>query len=89
MRRNLPETKEDEVFLKPDQLPNANKAAFLAGKEHLFSLYDPIHPMYTDWDALWKKELEPVWQGAKSAADAFAGMKPTVETMLANLADYE
>lgn len=80
---------QDEVFLNPEQLPNTNKAAFLAGKEHLFSLYDPIHPMYTDWDALWKKELEPVWLGNKSAADAFAGMKPTVETMLANLADYE
>lgn len=80
---------QDEVFLNPEQLPNSNKVAFLAGKEHLFSLYDPIHPVYTDWDALWKKELEPVWQGAITAADAFDRMTPAVETLLANLADYE
>lgn len=80
---------QDDIFLKPDQLPNTNKAAFLVGKEHLFSLYDPIHPMYTAWDTLWKKELDPVWQGTTTAADAFTRMTPEVEKMLANLADYE
>ena len=80
---------QDDVFLQPEQLLNTNKVAFLAGKEHLFSLYDPIHPVYTTWDDLWKEELEPVWQGTTTAADAFARMTPEVEKMLANLTDYE
>lgn len=83
------EFQESEAFLNPEGLEGSNKAAFLAGKENLFSMYDPIHPMYAEWDALWKQELGEVWLGNATAAEAFERMVPKVEEMLANLADYE
>jgi len=83
------ELQQSEAFLDPAGLEGSNKEAFLAGKENLFSMYDPIHPMYADWDALWKQELGKVWQGDATAAEAFARMTPKIDAILANLADYE
>jgi len=80
---------DSEKFLNPEGLEGSNKAAFLAGKENLYSMYDPIHPMYAEWDALWKQELGEVWNGNATAAEAFDRMVPTVEEMLANIEDYE
>lgn len=85
----LLDSQQDDVFLKPEQLPKANISAFLAGKDHLFSMYDPIHPMYAAWDTLWKKELQEVWRGNTTAAKAVERMTPEVEKMLANLASYK
>jgi len=83
------EFQESEAFLSPEGLEDSNKAAFLAGKDNLFSMYDPIHPMYAEWDALWKQELGEVWLGNATAAEAFERMAPDVDEILANLADYE
>jgi len=83
------EFQESDKFLNPEGLEGSNKAAFLAGKENLFSMYDPIHPMYAEWDALWKQELGEVWNGNATAAEAFDRMSPKVDEMLANLSDYE
>lgn len=80
---------ESDAFLSPVGLEGSNKAAFLAGKENLYSMYEPIHPMYAEWDALWKQELGEVWLGNATAAEAFERMAPKVEEMLANLEDYE
>ncbi len=80
---------QSEAFLNPERLQGANKEAFLAGKENLFSMYDPIHPVYAEWDALWKQELGEVWLGNVTAAEAMGRMAPQVEDMLNNLSDYE
>ncbi|GIV78578.1 extracellular solute-binding protein [Litorilinea aerophila] len=85
----LEEFQQDERFLNPESLPGSNKAAFLAGKEHLFTMYDPIHPMYAAFDAAWKQELGEVWIGAATAEEAMARLSQQVEEMLANLQDYE
>lgn len=83
------EFQNSDAFLSPEGLEGTNKEAFLAGKENLFSMYEPIHPMYAEWDALWKQELGEVWLGNATAAEAFERMVPKVEEMLANLEDYE
>ncbi|MEM7537064.1 MAG: sugar ABC transporter substrate-binding protein [Chloroflexota bacterium] len=83
------EFQDSEAFLNPEGLEGSNKAAFLAGKDNLFSMYDPIHPVYAEWDALWKQELGEVWLGNATAAEAFERMAPEVDEMLANLGDYE
>lgn len=85
----LLEYQKDERFLKPKELPNANKAAFLAGQKHLFPMYDPLHPMYASFDAAWKQELGLVWLGQKTAAEAVADLSKKVNDMLENLSKYE
>ncbi len=80
---------QSEVFLNPPQLPGVNKKAFMAGSENLFSMYDPLHPMYSEFDALWKQELAEVWLGNATAKEAVERMAPQVEDMLAHLSDYE
>lgn len=85
----LKEFQQDERFLNPASLPGSNKAAFLAGKEHLFTMYDPIHPMYSAFDSAWKQELGEVWIGAATAEEAMARLSAQVEDMLANIQDYE
>lgn len=85
----ITEYQSSEVFLNPPGLEGTNTKAFLAGKEHLFSMYDPIHPMYAEWDALWKQELAEVWLGNATAKEAVERMTPQVEHILANLSTYE
>ena len=85
----LTEFKSDPRFLNPDELPGSNKAAFLAGEGNFFSMYDPIHPMYSAFDSLWKQELGEVWIGAATAEEAMARIADEVAYILENLADYE
>ncbi len=85
----ITEFQDSEAFLKPEGLEDANKEAFLAGSDNLYSMYDPLHPVYAEWDALWKQELGEVWQGNTSAKDAVEYMVPLVDDMLANLEKYE
>ena len=85
----LTEFKSDPRFLEPELLPGSNKAAFLAGAGNYFSMYDPIHPMYSAFDSLWKQELGEVWIGAASAEEAMGRIADEVSYILDNLADYE
>ncbi len=85
----LVEYQQDERFLNPEKLPGKNKKAFLAGKEHLFTMYDPIHPMYAAFDAAWKQELGAVWLGDATAEEAMNRLAEQVNEMLAHLGDYE
>jgi multiple sugar transport system substrate-binding protein len=85
----LIEYQTDERFLHPESLEDSNKEAFLAGKDNLFSMYDPIHPMYSAFDSLWKQELGEVWLGAATAEEAMARIDREVREMLANLGEYE
>lgn len=77
----LTEFKSDPRFLEPELLPGSNKAAFLAGAGNYFSMYDPIHPMYSAFDALWKQELGEVWIGAASAEEAMQRIADEVAYM--------
>lgn len=81
--------KSDPRFLDPDELPGSNKEAFLAGAGNYFSMYDPIHPMYSAFDSLWKQELGEVWIGAAMAEEAMARIADEVNYILENLQDYE
>ena len=85
----ITEFQSAEVFLHPPGLEDANAEAFLAGKENLFSMYDPLHPVYSEWDSLWKQEMSEVWLGNTTAQEAVEFMAPLVEDMLANLDKYE
>jgi multiple sugar transport system substrate-binding protein len=87
----LVEFQHSDRFLSPPGFENAGKEAFLAGaaEGNLFSMYDPIHPMYSEFDALWKQELGEVWIGAATAEEAMARMVPEVDYMLQHLSDYE
>ncbi|GAB4566980.1 MAG: sugar ABC transporter substrate-binding protein [Anaerolineae bacterium] len=81
--------RNDERFLNPEKLPGKNKKAFLAGSDHLFTMYDPIHPMYAAFDAAWKQELGAVWLGDATAEEAMARLNEQVQDMLQHLEDYE
>ena len=85
----LSDFQSDERFLNPAVLPGVNKAAFLAGKGNLNSMYDPIHPMYSAFDSLWKQELGEVWSGNATAEEAMALISTQVNDILANIEDYE
>ncbi len=83
------EYQSSKAFLNPPGLEGTNKGAFLAGKDHLFSNYDPLHPVYDEWKSLFKQELGEVWLGNTTAQEAVEYMAPLVDEMLANLEDYE
>ncbi|RME09138.1 MAG: sugar ABC transporter substrate-binding protein [Ardenticatenia bacterium] len=85
----LVEYQQDPRFLNPPELEGKNKAAFLAGKENLYSMYDPLHPMYAAFDAAWKQELGVVWLGDVTAEEAVSRLNEQVQEMLQNLEDYE
>ncbi|MGB1287762.1 MAG: ABC transporter substrate-binding protein [Aggregatilineales bacterium] len=85
----LSDYRSDPRFIDPEALPGVNKDAFLAGEGNYFSMYDPIHPMYSAFDALWKQELGEVWIGNVSAEEAMARIADEVSFMLENIQDYE
>ena len=85
----LSEFKSDPRFLDPELLPGSNKAAFLAGAGNYFSMYDPIHPMYSAFDSLWKQELGEVWIGAATAEEGMQRIADEVAYILENIEDYE
>ena len=85
----LSEFKRDQRFLDPELLPGSNKEAFLAGAGNYISMYDPIHPMYSAFDSLWKQELGEVWIGAASAEEAMQRIADEVGYILENIEDYE
>lgn len=85
----LTEFQQDARFLHPEAQPDANLAAFLAGRDNLFTMYDPIHPMYSAFDAAWKQELGAVWSGDATAEEAVARLTTQVQDMLDHIEDYE
>lgn len=68
----LKEYRTDERFLNPEVLPCSNQAAFLAGEDNMHTMYDPIHPMCSGFDAAWKQELGRVRLGTATAEEAMA-----------------
>lgn len=78
-----------DAFLAPSIAPQRNKAAFLPETNHRFSLYDPLHPIYSRWAAVAEEELSSLWRGEETAAAAVATMAEEVAEMLDNLAPSE
>jgi len=81
------EWQSDPLYLDSHPM-GINKEALLAGDE-LYGMYDPMHPSYDEWNAIWSQELGEVWLGNATAQEAMDLMVPQVENMLENLADYE
>lgn len=84
----ITEYRSDPRFMEPDVLPGVDKGAFLVG-ESLNSMYDPIHPMYSAFDSLWKSEFGEVWNGNATAAKAMALVTTEVNEILRYIEDYE
>jgi len=70
--------------LNPPGLEGINKMALLAG-ETLYSMYEPLGPMYDPLNALITGELNLVWRGQQSAAQAAQKLEPVVNARLAEL----
>ena len=81
----LLELQNSDQFLKPAKFAKVNKAAFLAGKSHRFSMYDPIHPVYEQVVELESSEFNNVWNGKTTAADAVKRLQPKIAKILSGL----
>ncbi|MCG2769886.1 MAG: extracellular solute-binding protein [Anaerolineae bacterium] len=81
----LVEYQQNPQFLSPEALPGVNKNAFLAGKEHLFPNYDPIHPIYDEVNAAEGQELGELWNGNVTAQEMMERLVPQIEEILAGI----
>ncbi|MBI5302853.1 MAG: sugar ABC transporter substrate-binding protein [Chloroflexi bacterium] len=81
MTPSLVDFQNSDRFLKPASL-TINKKAFLAGKENLFTMYDPIHPIYDEIATAQSAELGELWNGNATAKDALARMSPKIKEIL-------
>ncbi|MCE7988983.1 MAG: extracellular solute-binding protein [Caldilinea sp. CFX5] len=73
------------AFLHPTALPDHNLAAFFPTTDVRFALYDPLHPIYSRWEAVADKALDDLWRGERSAKKVVATMADEAEEMLSNL----
>lgn len=78
----LTDLQHSDRFLKPANVPALHKEAFLAGRDHLFPLYDPISPLYDAINQIESDALKKVWAGDLSAKDAVEQMKPGISHIL-------
>lgn len=79
----LVEYQKSDRFLKPEKLTGVNKLPLLLGKEHLFSMYDPLTPNYDEIASAENAELGEVWNGHATAKEAIARLIPKIEAILA------
>lgn len=75
---------ESDDFLNPPGMVGINKMALLAG-ETLYSMYEPLGPMYDALNALVERELDLVWDGEQSAASAAQKLEGTLNARLGEL----
>ncbi len=73
---------KSDRFLKPDKLPGVDKTGLLAGKENLFTMYDPIHPLYDEIATAENAELGEVWNGKATAKEAIGRLTPKINEIL-------
>lgn len=73
------------AFLPPPALPDRNLAAFLPTTDRRFSLYDPLHPVYSRWEAAVDKALDDLWRGERNAKKVVATLADEAEEILGNL----
>lgn len=78
----LTDYQKSDRFLKPANLANVNKNAFLAGKDNLFTMYDPIHPSYDELNTIMSQELGELWNGNATAQQAIDRMLPKINDAL-------
>lgn len=73
------------AFLHPTALLPYNLTAFLPPTDVRFSLYDPLHPIYSRWEAVVDQALDELWRGERNAQKVVATMADEAEEMLNNL----
>ena len=75
---------QSEDFMRPQGLEHLNKTALLAG-DQLYSMYEPLGPMYFPIDATMRPEIQSIWSGQQSAAQATSRLEPILGSLLASL----
>lgn len=78
----LVDYQKSDRFLKPAKLTGVNKAPLLQGKEHLFSMYDPLTPNYDEIASAENAELGEVWNGKATAKEAISRLLPKIDAIL-------
>ena len=78
----LVDYQKSDRFLKPANLPGVDKSGLLLGKENLFTMYDPIHPIYDEIATAENAELGEVWNGKATAKDAVNRLIPKLNEIL-------
>ncbi len=78
----LVEYQKSDRFLKPANLPGVNKLPLLLGKDHLFSMYDPLTPSYDEIASAENAELGEVWSGKATAKEAVNRLMPKINDIL-------
>lgn len=76
---------QSPAFLHPTALPAHNLAAFLPMTDVRLSLYDPLHPIYSRWEAVADKALDDLWRGKRNAQKVVATLADEAEEILSNL----
>jgi ABC-type glycerol-3-phosphate transport system substrate-binding protein len=76
---------QSPAFLHSPALPERNLAAFLPATDRRFSLYDPLHPVYSRWEAAADKALDDLWRGERNAKKVVATLADEAEEILGNL----
>lgn len=87
LQQNAPIVKRlitSDMFLNPPNQRKLNKMAFLAG-EKLFTMYDPIHPIYDELDKTTNDALKKVWSGQKPAQEVALTLAPVLNAKLASI----
>ncbi len=78
----LAEYQKSDRFLKSANLTGVNKLPLLLGKEHLFSMYDPLTPSYDEIATAENAELGEVWNGKATAKEAVNRLMPRINDIL-------
>ena len=73
---------EDDFLKIPAGVPQYNKKAFLAYSDKLICCYQPMNTDYQQTNNLIRTELNKVWEGQESAAEALKNVAPKVEAIL-------
>ncbi|NLG85062.1 MAG: sugar ABC transporter substrate-binding protein [Firmicutes bacterium] len=71
---------KSDLFLKSE--PQINKKAFLAYSDRLVICYQPLNTDFQELDNIIRTELNKVWEGEETAAEAIKNITPKVEAVL-------
>ena len=70
------------AYLRPVGPGKADVRAFLAPVDLRFSWYDPLHPLFADWDEQVNKQLLDVWKGDDPAEQEIGDIRKDAQKLL-------
>ncbi len=84
---NLPTSSAVDIATDIENSPTETSLAAWSGVStiHSFPLYDPIHPLYAEWQPIVDRELRAVWLGLRSADEAIGRMANAAEDLIEDL----